>query len=194
MTLRYCIVIVMGVFTFFLCSSAVNAEIQSGFNEEELQEFCQELPIVLASMNNEEKDKFFINVIKDYPHTVLPESITHDSRLSLQPQRITYILNHIILAGVIEDLGGFGEGQLDLLKKERERIKNNPKIPPAEREKILAEMQDGITNLNDLVVQTKLIPISELALIWKDKDMLNALLRGKIPIHKKQMARQYLDR
>lgn len=190
MTLRCYSLVVMGVISFFLYSSSATAEMQSAFNEEELQKFCQDLPIVLASMNNEENDKFLMNTIMDYSHTVLPESITRDLRVSLQPQRLTYILNHIILAGAIEDMGGFGEGRSDFMKKEREKVKNNPKISPSERERILAELENDISRLDALIVQTRSIPKSELVLIWKDKDILNALLRGKVPMKRKQMARQ----
>jgi hypothetical protein len=180
----------MCIFVFFSYASDGIAEEQKAFDGEELEKFCRELPIILSSMNTEEKERFFQNTISDYAHVVLPKSIMGDSRLSLQPQRYTYMLNHIILAGVIEDMGGFGEGQLEFLKKEREKVKNNPKIPSNEKEHILAELEYDINRLNDTVAQTKAIPKFELVLIWKEKDELNALLRGKFSIQKKQMARQ----
>jgi hypothetical protein len=190
MSVRCFIFFVMCVGVFFLNAFAGSAEEQKAFDGDELKKFCRELPIILNSMNNEEKERFFKNTLRDYSHTVLPESIMRDSRLSLQPQRYIYMLNHIILAGVIEDMGGFGEGQLDFLKNEREKVENNQKIPSSERERILAELENDIDRLNDTIAQTKSIPKFELVLIWKEKEELNALLRGKFPIQKKQMARQ----
>jgi hypothetical protein len=166
------------------------AEEQKAFDGDELKKFCRELPIILSNMNNEERDDFFTNAARDYAHAVIPESIMRDSRLTLPSQRIVYILNHIILAGVIEDMGGFGEGQLDFLKKERDKVENNPRIPSGERARILTELEDDIRRLDFTITQTKSIPKFELVLIWKEKDELNAMLRGKIPMKKKQMARQ----
>lgn len=190
MRVRFIIFFVMCVGAFFLNAFAGSAGEQKAFDGDELKKFCQELPVILNSMNNEEKDRFFKNTIGDYSHAVLPESIMRDPRLSLQPHRYIYMLNHIILAGVIEDMGGFGEGQLDFLRSERKKVKNNQKIPTGERERILAELENDIDRLNDTIVQTKSIPKIELVLIWKEKEELNALLRGKFPIQKKQMARQ----
>ncbi len=163
---------------------------QKAFSDLELKEFCHELPVILSSMNDMQKEKFFYTVYTDYSHTPFPKSLRGNSRLSLQPQRIAYILNHVILAGVIQDMGGFGEGQLAFMRSQREKVINNPKIPLKEKEHILAELNVSIDRLKDLVVQTESIPKSELLLIWKEKDTLNNLLRGKIPIQKKEMARQ----
>jgi hypothetical protein len=174
----------------FSCVSAGMAEEQKAFDGDELKKFCRELPIILSYMNNGERDEFFMNAGMNYAHTIIPESIMRDSRLTLSSQRIAYILNHIILAGVIEDMGGFGEGQLDFLKKERDKVENNPRISSGEKARILAELEDDIRRLDFTIAQTKSIPKFELVLIWKEKDELNAMLRGKIPMKKKQMARQ----
>ena len=190
MIIRMYVFIMLCIFSFLSCASAGMAEERKAFDGDELKKFCRELPIILSYMNNEERDEFFTNAGMDYTHAVIPESIMGDSRLTLQSQRIAYILNHIILAGVIEDMGGFGEGQLDFLKNEREKVKNNPKIPSGERERILAELEKDIQRLDYTIAQTKSIPKFELVLIWKEKDELNAMLRGKIPMKKKQMARQ----
>jgi hypothetical protein len=188
--LRCCIVILGCLFSFFSPFSGTAGENEKMFNEEELKQFCRDMPVILASMNNEEKDTFFRSVILDYPHAVFPEVIMRDSRLSLQSERITYIVFHIILAGIIEDMGGFGEGRLEFMKQEREKVKNNPKIPPNEKKRILTELENSISHLNDLIVQTKSIPRSELVLLWQEKDTLNAMLREKVPLKQKRMARQ----
>ena len=148
------------------------------------------MPIILSYMNIAERDEFFTNAGRDYVHAIIPESIMRDSRLTLPSQRIVYNLNHIILAGVIEDMRGFGEGRLEFLKNERDKVKNNPRIPSGEKAQILAELENDIRRLNDTIAQTKAIPKFELVLIWKEKDELNAMLRGKIPMKQKQMARQ----
>jgi hypothetical protein len=160
------------------------------FNDGELKEFCHELPIVLSSMNDKQREKFFYTVYTDYSRTPFPKSVWDNPRLSLQPQRIAYILNHVILAGVIQDMGGFGEGQLSFMRSQREKVISNPKISKKEKEHILAELNESIDHLKTLIVQTESIPKSELLLIWKEKDTLNSILRGKIPIQKKEMARQ----
>jgi hypothetical protein len=190
MSVRFLVVVVMSVFAFFFYAADGIADEQKGFDEDELKKFCQEFPLILNSMNSEEKDRFFRDVISDYTHVVFPQSMLGDPRLSLQPQRYIYVLNHIILAGVIEDMGGFGEGQLAFMKNEREKVKNNPKLPSDKREQTLAELNNDIERLNKTVIQAKSIPRYELVLIWKEKDALNAMLRGKFPIQKKQMARQ----
>ena len=190
MTLRACILQAVGIL-FLLCPLAGTAgENQRAFSEEELQKFCRDMPIILASMNYEESEKFFGTIIMDYSHATVPEAIMRDTRLSLQSQRLTYILFHIILAGIIEDMGGFGEGKLEFMKHEREKVKNNPRIPANEKERILTELEKNIAHLRDLIIRTKSIPRSELLLLWQEKEPLNALLRGKVPLKQKKMARQ----
>jgi hypothetical protein len=178
---------------FSACSFAANSteiESQRAFNEEDLKKFCQELPRMLASMNRMEKDRFFMTTIMEYPHAVLPPSVHDDGRFSLSPQRIAYMLNHIVLAGIIEDMGGFGEGQLEFLKSQKEIVNSKEGMPADERKKILLELDDNIRHLEDLIVQTKAIPRSELVILWKEKDQLNRLLRGQIPIRKKMSEKQ----
>ena len=55
MIIRGYFFLVMCVFTFFSISFAGTTEIQNAFTDEELKKFCQELPIVLAPMNDEER-------------------------------------------------------------------------------------------------------------------------------------------
>lgn len=181
------------IVTFVACSFAANSteiERQKAFSEEELKKFCHELPLVLTSMNRMEKDRFFMTTIMEYPHAVLPPSINSDGRITLSPQRIAYMLNHIVLAGIIEDMGGFGEGQLKFLKSQKEIVNDKEGMPPEERKRILMELDDNIRHLEDLIVQTKAIPRSELVILWKEKDQLNRLLRGQIPIRKKMSEKQ----
>lgn len=169
---------------------AHSSEAQSAFTEEELQRFCRELPLLLAPMSTVEKDRFFITTIMEYPHSELPQSIIGDAHLSLPLNRIAYMLNHIVLAGIIEDMGGFGEGQLEFLKNEREIVIHKSSMQPDERKRILTELDDNIRHLEDLIRQTKSIPRSELVILWKEKETLNKLLRGQIPIQKKMSKKQ----
>lgn len=179
------------IFAFSSCAFAAHStEAQSAFTEEELQRFCRELPLLLAPMNTVEKDRFFITTIMEYPHSEVPQSIIGDSHLSLPLNRIAYMLNHIVLAGIIEDMGGFGEGQLEFLKNEREIVIHKSSMQLDERKRILAELDDNIRHLEDLVRQTKSIPRSELVILWKEKETLNKLLRGQIPIQKKMSKKQ----
>jgi hypothetical protein len=179
------------IFTFSSYASAANStDVQGAFDGEELKKFCQELPLLLAPMNTVEKDRFFITTIMDYPHSVLPQSVIGGGQASLPPKRIAYMLNHIVLAGIIEDMGGFGEGQLEFLKNQKEIVKNKAGMQPDDRKRILVELDDNIRHLENLILQTKSIPKSELVILWQEKDTLNRLLRGQIPIHKKMSEKQ----
>ncbi len=192
MAIRYCTFIMLCVLMSLLYpASGMAEEGQKAFNEEELNHFCHDMPIILNAMTKEDKEKFFRDIIMNYPHAAVPGAIMRDARLSLSSSRLTYILFHTILAGIIEDMGGFGEGRLAFMEEQREKVKANPNILPMEKKRMLAELDSSIGRLHDLIAETSSIPRSELVLLWQKKRTLNALLRGKVPIRQKHMATQH---
>jgi hypothetical protein len=173
---------------FVSVTAGTAAEQQKAFDKKELDAFCNELPQVLDSLQKNERSKYLIETMNDYRNTIFQREPDRTFPSTFTVKRFNYILNHIILAGIINDIKGFGDKKLIFLKEQQVRVRKDRKLSAEEKNKILHNLSASIEQVTRLNKQTKAIPYSELILLWDQKDTLNKMLLGVIPIKKQKMS------
>ncbi len=168
-------------------SGFASGEPPEPFNKDELEQFCRSLPDVLNSLNNQEQQQYLIEVTSDPENTFFQREPERSFASSLSASRFNYILNHAILAGFVNEMGGFGEEKITFMKQQREKITYDSTIDETEKEQILNELDSGILEMTRLHQQTKSIPKSELFRLWRKKDVLNSHIKDIFPVEKKKM-------
>ena len=160
---------------------------QKPFDDQELKTFCNELPTILNSLKGEEKQQYLVEVINDFTNTVFQREPERKFAATLEPMRFNYILNHIILAGIIKDMGGFGKEKITFLQNQKKKVYRDRKLTADEKQHIISELEQALTEVTKLYKQTQKIPKSELILLWSRKEQLNKLLLNAVPIRPKKM-------
>lgn len=192
-TMKYYSVLPLLFFIIALGSTTTGSfadDTPSPFNKLELETFCADLPEVLDSLNKDELELYFSQITKDYSSTLFEHDPERNFPSSLSSTRFNYILNHTLLAGVVKDMGGFGEAKLDFLQSQRDKVMHRHDISQKVKERVLAELDISIAQVEELKRQTEALPRSELVLLWRKQELLNELLIGVVPIKKQTRAAQ----
>jgi len=180
----------------FICFLAIlllgvpgKAEDLSELTEKDLDQFIRDTPAFIVEVRNQHLDGQLIGLF------LHPEQIRDDLplrqiliELRINPDRYAYIFSHVILGGFIRDMGEFGDGKVKFLKDQRKKwqASNEP-----DKDKVVAELDRSIPDVEEIAEKTKKIPIAELQLFWGRREELNDILMGKLPVKRKELRKTF---
>ncbi len=176
-------------FILFACiiSISANAQEHPPLYQAELDKFITDTPTFITKVKEIQLDflliKLFLHPTRIHED---PEIVDILNEIHWKPDRYAYIFSRVIIGGFIRDMGGFGDEDLAFLKTQRQKWQDSSE-PEEEKKDMIAQLDRAIADLSEIVARTKAIPKKELVLMWNNRDQLNDVLMGKLPIGKKVM-------
>ncbi len=168
-------------------SSTVFSEQRKPLHQDELDSFIKDTPTFISAVKEKNLDFLLIKLFL-HPQQVEedPEIVEILKELNWTPYHYAYIFSRVIIGGFIRDMGGFGDEDLEFLKDQRKKWQESNE-PEQEKLEMIRQLDRSIIDLTEIVARTKTIPKSELLLLWGNRDRLNDILMGKLPIGKQKM-------
>lgn len=180
-----------GLLLIALLPGMAGATTQGPFNREELLNFIPQSKIFVDWC----RENHHVDVIKnilDKPESVYQHQLAANQLRGQKqdPGRFAYILNHVILAGIGKDMGGDGSGKLAYLVGQRNKLLNSSEISEQQRTEELRHIDSSIAELKGTSQRLRSIPMSELQLMWAEREQLEAALMGRIPIERRVLPKR----
>jgi hypothetical protein len=104
-----------------------------------------------------------------------------------EPERFTYILNHVIIGYKRLGMGKDPEQLLARLEESKISIKNDSKLSAAEKSLILSQLEQNQREVRQIVRDFNALPALEVSLLWLNREALHQALDGRLPVSKREL-------
>jgi len=156
------------------------------FTSPELETFMRDAPGFLDWVDETGDKKFLADLIKD-PKVIKynGDAYKYLKNQGWRPERFAYILNHVVLGGVIKETGGFGDKELNALLEQKERVSQSGDLSPEEKQAALEILDNTIAEIKETIAANKSVPKSELLLMWSCRDRLYHIFLNRLPVQQR---------